>query len=205
MPGFNIGGIGGTRAYGPEAPRNTMELSRSYRWIIKRLGPRDKPFASNELLIAREVTLPKFRPEKVEILGGTKTYKYVKNVKWDDTQVIMYDNALITWNLTQWRNMIYLEQEGLNIHDEYKGLQEFEEIDGAGNSITNIKLYGGWPVSIDWGKLSYTDTSIKVCEFSLSYDWAIVIKVGNYGSKQPSIEAAELIYSSDWAAALKGK
>ena len=172
MGGFNINGGDG--------PDPNMETLRSHRWIIERLGPNTGAWGREELLIAKEVGLPKFRPEKIEILGGTKVYKYVKNVKWDDIQITMYDNAKITQYLTDWRNAIYLEDSGLQVHDDYKGTQIFHEIDGSGGQITTITLFGAWPVSIDWGKLSYTDTSIKIVEFSLCYDWATVIKVGEF-------------------------
>jgi hypothetical protein len=130
-------------------------------------------------LIAKEVGLPKFRPETIEIMGGTKVYKYVKNVKWDDVQIVMYDNQNITGYLTDWRNSIYDDNNGLMIHDDYKGIQVFNELDGAGHIRTEATYFGGWPRNIDWGKLSYTDTSIKVVEFTLAYDWAVVKKIGS--------------------------
>ena len=170
MPGFNINDIG-------DGPLNNIETLRDQRWLINRMGPRASSIGNDQLLLARDLTLPKFRPEQLDIMGGVLHYKYVKGIKWEDVSVTFYDNSKIITELMNWYAQIYRGNTGgatgLGIHDDYKGVSEFSLLDGKGEVVQKVTLNGSWPSNIDFGKMSYTSSNIKIVEVTLSYDWAV--------------------------------
>jgi hypothetical protein len=168
MPGFKIDGYGNS-----DNIPNTIEIARSHRWRIENLGPIQQP---ENKLVARDLTLPTWKPERLEILGTTLYYKYAKNIKWEDVTVIFYDNYKIGTEIDRWRDRVHTNIDGIKKHGAgnqgYKLECEFHEIDGRANIKRKLKLFGAWPTNINYGKLSYTDTSLKVIELTLAYDYA---------------------------------
>ena len=173
MPGFVIAGTGGESA-GSGVP-NTIETYRSHRWYISQLGP---VIQRESLIVAKDVTLPKWTPEKQEIVGTSIVYKYAKSVKWSDVTIIFYDTMKnpILDQLQNWQNMVFTNINGIGIHggNGYKQNSVILELDGSGEIQRNITLNNSWPLIIDYGKLSMTDSNIKLIELTLSLDYATI-------------------------------
>jgi hypothetical protein len=163
LPGFTICGKG-------SGPDNTVEPKFTYRYNILILGPIQR----DALLFAKDLTLPTFSAERQEIIGGSLIYKYAKNIKWEDVNISFYDVAKpsISNELDEWKDLVATSEAGLQKHSDYKKDCVFEELNGLGKKLRTIKLKGAWPASIAYGKLSYTDSSIKIVELTLSYDYA---------------------------------
>jgi hypothetical protein len=172
MPGFNIAGYGGDLV-------STLEPARAHRWVIQQLGPITQRGA---MLVAKELNLPQWKTERIEILGTTLWYKFAKNVKWDDIQVTFYDIPQPEYSafdeINKWRDLVHTNKTGILKHggNGYKRDCVFQEQDGKGESIRNIRLKNAWPASMTWGKLSYVSTDLKIIDLTLSYDWAEVFK-----------------------------
>jgi hypothetical protein len=163
IPGFNIGGSG-------DGPANTIETLRQHRWIIRKLGP----IGRESLIVAKEVTLPELRLERQEILGGLIWYKYAKAVKYEDAQVIFYDTGKFLQEIQAWQDKVYKLDTGIGSHVPGKGYKldsQFDLLDGSGNTVNSYTFKNSWPALIAQGKLSYTDSEIKVVTITLAYDW----------------------------------
>lgn len=163
MPGFNISGGNG--------PSNTIEMLYSHRWLIKKLGP----VGRDTLLIARDLVLPDLKIDRQEINGGTIVYKFAKSVKWDDVQVTFYDDSKLLSEIDKWVDLVYTNDAGIKSHAPsggYKQECQFELLDGEGTVKNTIKLMNAWPVTVSQGKLTYTNSDIKIITLTLAYDWA---------------------------------
>lgn len=164
MPGFNIGG-------GGDGPDSKLELLFNHRWIIEQLGP----ISRDQLIIARDLMLPDLKIERQEINGGTIIYKFAKSVKWDDVQVTFYDDGNILNEIRDWLELVYTNDEGIKSHAPsggYKQECKFKLLGGEGKAINTIVLKNAWPVSVSQGKLTYTNSDIKLITLTLAYDWA---------------------------------
>jgi hypothetical protein len=165
MPGFIIGGQGGP------GPANTAEPLRNHRWAIETLGP----VSSNTLLIARDLQLPDLKLERQEVLGGLLWYKFAKAVKWDDALVAFYDDGSIAGDIQQWIDLVYTNAAGVQSHSPgsgYKKTCKFNLLNGDGSTEESMMLFNAWPVSKSEGKLSYTDSQLKLVTLTLAFDWA---------------------------------
>lgn len=172
MPGFKINN-------GGDGPNNNVETLREHRWLISQLGPIQ---SSNALLFAKELTLPDFRAERQEILGGALWYKFAKSVKWEDCRVLFYDTGEILPKLYEWRDKVFSITNGIGIHSTapskkgtdsgYKHECTFELLNGVGVSAFIIYLVGAWPSQISEGNLDYTSSAIKLVTVTLTYDYA---------------------------------
>ncbi len=168
MPGFRIGGYGG------EMP-NTLEPARANRWIIKNLGPVTKRYA---MFVAKDLTLPQWKVDKLEIMGGVLWYKFAKSIKWDDITISFYDipqpNYSAFREINKWIDLVHTNENGIKKHggSGYKMDCVFEELDGNGTTVRSIRLKNAWPNGFNWGKLTYTSSDLKLIELTLSYDWA---------------------------------
>lgn len=167
MPGFLIGG-------GNEGVPNTIEPLFSHRWTIKSLGP----VSGLTLFLARDLTLPSLRIASQEINGGLITYKFAKGVKWDDVTVVFYDDGSVYGQLQEWLNKVYTNDKGIQSHSQYKQTSEFALLGGQGNPRNNVTLFNSWPTVVEQGRLTYTNSELKVITVILSYDWAEVKKTG---------------------------
>lgn len=168
MPGFSINGGGGN------VP-NTIELLTNYRWLITELGP----VSSDSLVVARDLVLPESRVEVQEILGGLIWYKFAKNVKWQDVTVVFYDDGKILDGIEQWRELVYTIEDGIKTHTPgsgYKRKCAFELLDGAGDVKKSLSLMNAWPTAVSHGRLSYSDSEIKIVNLILAYDWAEILE-----------------------------
>lgn len=171
MPGFSIGNNGGG------GPSNTVETLRENRWIIRQLGP-VKP---EEVIYAKELTLPEIRIDRYEVLGGLLYYKFAKSVKWEDAIVTFYDTGKILNELTRWRDLVYTNEEGIKSHSPaggYKKTCEFLLLGGAdiNEPINVITLENAWPATISHGRLSYTSSEIKIVTVNIAYDYSRITK-----------------------------
>ena len=185
MPGFEINGRG-------RGPSNSTETLREHRWLISQLGPIRSSQNSNALLFAKELTLPDFRAERQEILGGTLWYKFAKSVKWEDCRVLFYDTGEILPKLYEWRDKVFSLANGIGIHSSapskqgndsgYKQQCIFELLDGVGDAVYTVNLFGAWPSQISEGNLDYTSSAIKLVTVTLTYDYATNEKGGKSGS-----------------------
>jgi hypothetical protein len=164
MPGFKIAGYGGDAV-------STLETLRPHRWRIIQLGPIT---SQDYLLTAKELTLPQWKAEQLTVLGAVLTYKYAKNVKWDDISVMFYDTKGLAAEIEKWRSLVNTDDNGILVHGSggYKKECEFEELDGKGDAVRNIKLFGSWPNTINYGKLSYQNSELKSIDLSITYDYA---------------------------------
>jgi hypothetical protein len=172
MPGFNINNQG-------SGPSNNTETLREHRWLIKQLGSITD---GNTLLFAKELTLPDFRAERQEVLGGTLWYKFAKSVKWEDCRVLFYDTGEIVPQLYKWRHKVFNVANGIGVHSSaptkggmdagYKQQCIFELLDGKGVAVHTVNLIGAWPSQISEGNLDYTSSAIKLVTVTLTYDYA---------------------------------
>lgn len=164
MPGFKIADYGGEAL-------STIETLRPHRWRIIQLGPIT---AQDFLLTAKELTLPQWKVEQLTVLGAVLNYKYAKNIKWDDISLTFYDTQKLASEIEKWKSLVNTDDKGILVHGSggYKKECEFDELDGQGTSVRNIKLFGAWPSSINYGKLSYQNSELKSVELSITYDYA---------------------------------
>lgn len=166
MPGFMIGGQG-------QGPSATMETLRDYRWLITRLGPMNREV----LKIARDVTLPDYKVDVLEVLGTFLYYKFAKSVKWDDVSITFYDNGQVLGEMYKWRDMVFDNLSGIKVHTPgqgYKRDAEIQLLDGKGSALNTITLKNAWPKSVSQGKLTMASTKIKQITIILAYDYAEV-------------------------------
>lgn len=166
MPGFVIGGTGN----GPDA---NMETLREYRWLVTRLGPMDREL----LKIARDITLPDYKVDVLEVLGTFLYYKFAKSVRWDDVSIVFYDDGKLLGDMNQWRDLVFTNEDGIQVHTPGQGYKQDAEIqllDGAGEPVNTIILKNAWPRSVSQGRLSMTSTRIKEITIVLAYDYAEV-------------------------------
>jgi hypothetical protein len=161
MPGFNI--------KTGDGPSNTQEFLRQNRWRIKQLGPVTD---QDVVLFARDLNLPEYRIDQQEILGGLLYYKFAKSVKWQDVQVTLYDINKTLDELIKWRDQVYTNAAGIQVHSTYKKDSIFELLDGNGSPLKKITLKNSWPVSIAQGQLTYTSSEVKLITITLAYDFA---------------------------------
>lgn len=165
MPGFKIGGTG-------EGPSNSLETLRENRWLITEFGPiTDR----ERLLIAKEVGLPDYSADILEVLGGLIWYKYAKGIKWKDINVVFYDDGKVLQAVQSWKDLVYTNDGGIQAHNPGSGYKKdctFELLDGMGEPLLKVKLKQAWPSQILTGKLSYTSSEIKIVTVILSYDFA---------------------------------
>ena len=68
----------------------------------------------------------------------------------------------------------------------YKQESKFDLLDGSGATINSYTLKNSWPINISQGKLTYTDTEIKIVTVTLAYDWAEGIDT----AKNPSVPSS---------------
>jgi len=165
MPGFVINGKG------EPGPPNTIDLLYNHRWMITQLGP----ISQNDTLVARDLGLPDLKFDKQEILAGLIWYKYAKSVRWDDASVTFYDNGDIGKKIQEWQDSVFTVADGIKQHHPSGGYKKdsiFSLLDGEGTERQKFTLKNSWPISISPGKLSYTDTNIKLLVVTLSFDWA---------------------------------
>lgn len=165
MPGFIVGGGGGP------GPPNGIETLRNHRWAIDNFGP----LSGNDAIVARDLQLPDLKIERQEILGGLLWYKYAKAVKWDDAVVVFYDDGKISAAVQKWISQVYSNATGIGSHNPssgYKSRCKFNLLAGDGSTKSSITLFNAWPVSKSEGKLSYTDSQLKLLTVTLAFDWA---------------------------------
>lgn len=165
MP-FNIGGDGN---YG--GPSNVAETLRMHRWAVTQLGP----INIDNLKMLKDLQLPDFEAQIQEIQGAQLAYKYIKGVKWGDVQVTFYDDGSLLDELIEWKSTIYSAGRGIQKHNPGFGYKQdctFLLLNGCREVENKLVLKNAFPKSIQNGKLSYTDTSIKVVSVTLAYDWS---------------------------------
>jgi len=173
MPGFKINGEG-------EAPINTSEYLWQHRWLIENLGyhvDQDGAF------VAKEVALPDLRMERQEILGGLVWYKFAKAVKFDDATITFYDDSKVSNKIDEWRKEIYTEDDGILQHTQYKQDSSILLLDGEGNTVKRIVLKNSWPANISQGRLTYTESDLKVVIVTLAFDWAEISTENQLGGE----------------------
>ena len=163
---FNIGGDGN---YG--GPPNTTETLRNYRWAVTQMGP----IRIENLKLLKDLQLPDLEITIQEIQGAQLTYKFAKGVKWADAQITFYDDGYLLDELIKWKNMMYTTGVGIKSHAPVRGYKQecsFHLLDGCLNSVNRLFLKNAFPRNIQNGRLSYSDTGIKVVNVILAYDWA---------------------------------
>jgi hypothetical protein len=162
LPGFAINGRGGVLS-------NKVELLFNHRWIIERLGPIDQ----RACLVARDLGLPDTKIDRQEVLGGLLYYKFAKSVRWDDAIVTFYDDQTIYSQLLNWQSKVYSVKTGIGQHHPgggYKMDSVFALTDGEDVTLETIILKNSWPAQISPGKLSYTNSDIKLITVTLAFD-----------------------------------
>jgi hypothetical protein len=162
---FNIGGDGD---YG--GPSATTEVLRNYRWAAIQIGP-----IQANLKMLKDLQLPDLELTIQEIQGAQLTYKYAKGVKWADAQIVFYDDGSILDELIEWKKKIYSSGTGIKSHQPNLGYKQdckFILLDGCRNEVNSVRLKNAFPRQIQSGKLSYSDTNLKVVNVTLTYDWA---------------------------------
>lgn len=167
MPGFSIGGSG-------DGPPNSLETMREHRWEVTQFGP----IMQRELLrISKEVDLPGYAVDVLEILGGAHWYKFAKGIKWKDVTITFYDDGRLLPQVESWKDMVYTNESGILVHTPGSGYKQdvtFELLDGQGSPVYSVILRQAWPSQIMDGKLSHTSSEIKIITVILSYDYAEV-------------------------------
>jgi len=164
MPGFNIGP-------NSNGLTNQVEMLFNHRWLITMCGSMSR----DSTIVAKECSLPSLKIEQQDILAGSTTYKFAKSAKWDDVEIIFYDNGSIIKDLTLWSEMVYSNADGIGKHSKnggYKKKCEIGLLDGQGGILNKHILHNAWPKSINHGKLTYTSSDIKLITLVLAFDYA---------------------------------
>ena len=168
MPGFTIDSQG-------SGPVNNIEFHRQHRWSIESLGiPGDRPSsgATARKLYAQSLQLPSLEFEEESIKSPSTVYKVAKRANWKNCVVKFYDVYGLYEKFADWQNKIWNPAIGIGSASDYKGSPIFVLVDGAGNVQQRYTLMGAYPLSVDHGELSYTNSDIKILTVTYSYDYA---------------------------------
>lgn len=176
MPGFNITG---DEPNARELPPHTLETNREHRWRIVQLGPID---FDNERFLAESVLFPNVDIQQQEINASLLTYKFAKNVRWDDVTITLYDTQSLYQSLElQWLNKVFTNIAGIRSHaapmqSGYKQDTILELLDGDGRVLPGqtFTLKGSWPRRISHGNISFSSSAIKLLTLTIAYDFAEV-------------------------------
>lgn len=157
--------IGGTMGLS-----NTEETLRKNRWRIEKLGP-----VTPEILVfAESIDLPKVSIEEQQIKSAFLTYKFAKNVNWEDININFYDVSDLYSELEKWKSKIYTNDAGVRSPNDYKDDTILVLLDGKAGDVIKYTLKGSWIKSLGHTNLTYSSSEIKLINLTLSYDFALV-------------------------------
>lgn len=171
MPGFNIGG-----GSSPTQKSNVAEPRRKHRWRITSLGDVLK---QGELVYLQKANRPKFKYEEATMHHDQEVAYFAGKQTWDPLSWTFYDienepdvsDSIANWVATvttSFRDVAALTTVALP--SQYKKEGTLEMTGGDGNPTEEWKLYGVWPVEIDWSDLDYGNTEVQVITVSCKVD-----------------------------------
>lgn len=178
MPGFNIvaAGGGGQPGQGANAPTNTLETRRSYRWFFSTLGRGTGNWNSNELLVLQKAKRPSFKYSELTMDHQQEKSYYAGKQEWESVSLTWYDveqNPNISAGLYKWLETVCrLDTVQVNAPVNYKRTGVLNLVNGGGGINETWTMYGTWPVSFNWQELDYSNDAILTCEATMRYDRA---------------------------------
>jgi len=170
MPGFNITGNEGDSLALPAK----LDIKRAHRWRIEKFGAvNSQPIlSSNELLLAKSVTMPTFAFEEQSVLGGSIPYKFATKPEFGDLIVAFYDLAGLEPKIRKWREAVWKPEQGVGVADAYKDEVIIYLTDGNGEPVDDAWAFvNAWPKVINHGSLTYDSSEFKLITVTVSYDF----------------------------------
>lgn len=170
MPGFIIGNQDG------RGPNPKAEFHRSHRWIIENLGVPSGisggTATDSPRYYAKTLELPSLSLEEEIVDGGSVRYKLAKKATWDNITLTFYDVHGLFPVFHAWQKLIWTQERGIGLANDYKGRPSFLLLDGMGEKQQTYTLIGAYPVKVSHGEMSYATSDIKLLSVTYSFDWA---------------------------------
>jgi len=193
MPGFKLGKIdsGTRRALGPS------DVVYSYTWEITSL-PFNRVFTQGNSLLnnirekitgqssvqiyAKDVTLPTYNFIDEKYKSASLSYKYAKEINWNDVKITFYDTRGIINLLNLMTRQTWDRNTGIRPAVEYKFDSVITVFRGDDANVRDrsiireieetYKLRGSWIKQLDQAPLTYESSDAHTVSVILSYDWA---------------------------------
>ena len=170
MPGFQVRDLGQSSAVHETAPSNA-DYYYVYTWeIAKFTGYRAETRPS--LIHLQSASTPTFTANIEKYTASSVEYKWAKSVTWEDIKVSFYDTYGLIEALISWRSNIWSPYTGLKPARSYKDNTILNVYLPSGEAKFGWNLIGSWPSTIRSGELTYTESNVKICEITVTYDWA---------------------------------
>jgi hypothetical protein len=143
------------------------------------------PVKGTHVFMLKTATLPSLSYGKIEAKGGgTTTYKFAGAPIYEDITISWYDSIGMVETIKTWMENVLRNDGGMNAPDQYKKtttLKRFladrpasqTEIDES----VEYLLYGSWPSVLKESDLTYTESTIKTVQLTITYDYYTMSKL----------------------------
>lgn len=161
MPGFNIGG--GSSA---EQKSNVAEPRRKHRWRVTSLGD---VLGSGQLVYLEKANRPKFKYAEAVMHHNQEEAYFAGKQTWEQLSWTFYDveNPDVSDAIANWVTTVttsFRDPAAVTVvatPSEYKKDGTLEMVRGNGDVSEQWRLFGVWPLDIDWQDLDYSQSEIQ--------------------------------------------
>ena len=163
MPGFNIGGGGGS-----QDPSATIETARKHRWKLTVFDT-----LNSILIYAHKCQRPHIEIAKVTIHHGQNELKFPGKDVWGPIEITFYQatDPNVAKTIYDWRENSVVSVQNSKINLTKKSCT-LEMTDGNDKTIWKYQMYGCWPTKITPDELDYSSSAISEITFTLEMDKA---------------------------------
>lgn len=163
MPGFNIGSGSGN----PEQKSHVAEPRRKHRWRVTSLGD---VLNAGELVYLEKANRPKFKYAEATMHHNQEEAYFAGKQTWENLSWTFYDieqDKDVSASIARWVSTVttsFLDVSALTVvatPAQYKKDGTLEMVKGDGSVSEQWKLYGVWPLDIDWQDLDYSSSEIQ--------------------------------------------
>jgi hypothetical protein len=155
--------------------------ARSYLFMWEPGSPLISPTLLNNdfRYLVRASKVPATTIEEINIEQQGINFKMAGKKSFDSWTVSFNvdKNAYLRIKFEEWSNFIQeVNTEGISnkYWDDYTSTQEFKMLDGGGDPILNIKLYGAWPKTIGEITMDYSNQDFAQFDVEFSYLYHII-------------------------------
>jgi hypothetical protein len=170
MPGFNIGGSGGT-------VNGKMEVHRSYRWALSYISGPNGGLDRELSNVAVELTLPSLDFDILSIQGMNLEYKIPKKPIFSNIDIVFYDTVGLATYFDKWQRKIWNHTNGMfegnttDVGKDLRGTLNFSILDNMGGVLEFFAIHNAWPKKVSHSRLSMRDDTLKTISVEFVYDY----------------------------------